>query len=131
MFNRRRAFERWRRNKIHPSERNCEMHETQTVPIGLLLAEGFDLSAIRHRFADQLLTDDAGLSCLPASTVRSMINERDEQAAAAAARRAEQIAEAERRGNPIRDRVRAIAAAQDAAGGPQHGSRFGIESMLR
>jgi hypothetical protein len=88
------------------------------VPIGLLTAEGFDLGTVSHRFADELVINDAGLRCLPASTVRALIDERDQQQVAERERAERYRAELAAKGNPMRDRVRAIAATQERVGPP-------------
>ena len=88
------------------------------IPIGLLMAEGFDTVTATRRFADQLVINDAGLRCLPASTVRSLIDKRDQRRAAERERLAAEREAAWRRPHPVQERVRAIAAAQKHAGGP-------------
>lgn len=72
---------------------NPNPQHQRLVPIGLLIAEGFNLDTVGRRFADQLVIDDAGLRCLPAPMVRAMIDERDQHEAAERERLRRELAE--------------------------------------
>jgi hypothetical protein len=92
----------------------------ETVPIGLLTAEGFDISTVLRRHAEDVVIDAAsGMRCLPASLVRSMIAERD--AAAQAERELAAARRAEAKPHAVRERIRRLKALQsqvDAPSGP-------------
>ena len=87
------------------------------VPIGLLTAEGYDLGELSKQFADELVTNDAGLRCLPSPIVRALIDERDQRQIAECERAERDRAGLAAKGNPIRDRIHALAVAQEQSEG--------------
>lgn len=90
----------------------------QLVPLTLVAAEiGGDANALAAKIGDAIVLDGIGLRCLTADRARTVIA--DHRAAVQAQRdqRRAEVAEARRRPDPLRERVRAIARAQERFGG--------------
>lgn len=88
------------------------------IPLSELALEGFGhadtvdvrIRNLRHDLSEDLLLDDIGRACVPRSVARQMFADRAQAVRDADAQRAAERAEAKARGNPLRDRIRALQA---------------------
>lgn len=84
------------------------------MPLGLLVAEGLadSVGALADKIGDGVFLNGAGLRCCTQETARCMVAARDAAEAERRARVQQEAAERRAKGNPLRDRVRALQQAQ-------------------
>jgi hypothetical protein len=85
----------------------------QLVPLAVLATElNCGVRQLEERHAANIIRDDAGIRCMPGDVVRDLIDRRD---AKVEARRAERLSREQHPStHPVRDRVKALSAAQAA-----------------
>ncbi|MBB2990264.1 hypothetical protein FHR72_001732 [Mycolicibacterium iranicum] len=90
----------------------------QLVPLMLVAHEiGGDANALAAKLGDTVVLDGIGIRCLTADLAREVIADHRAAVAAERDRRRAEAAEARRRPDPLRERVRALAAQQERFGG--------------
>jgi hypothetical protein len=86
---------------------------TALTPLTLIALEiGADADALAVKFADSVTLDDAGMRCVPTDTARHYITDHRAAVAAERERKAAQREAARQQPHPVRERVRALQAAQ-------------------
>jgi hypothetical protein len=93
------------------------------VPLVTIAAElRCNVDVLVRRFAGDILIDEAGLRCIPASVSREYLAKVHAEAREVHRQALRMAAERAAQGNPLRERVRRIQARQDQLGDPIDGA---------
>lgn len=105
------------------------MSDPVALTVLALELDGVTAEQLGRRYAADVVVDFIGRRCVARDTAREIIAEHHAQRQQLADRRAEQLAESKRRGNPLRRRVQALQARQQIDVGGDL-SRSALASML-
>ncbi len=91
-----------------------EARAESLIPLAHLVIEGLgaDIGALTAKLSGRIVIDDVGRSCCTRATARELFDERETYRQKLRDRAAKERAEAQARGNPTHDWVRALQAAQ-------------------